>query len=77
MKKHTILNVTYVDGKSEVMEYAGDDLVGINQMIDKAKKKKEVINVQVRTVDDQGKVYFDQSFNYAPAEATGEVISEL
>lgn len=66
----TILQVTFYEGDTKTLEYEGDDLAGITQLLNKFKKK--IIAVQMRVIDPKGKVVFDQSYNYAPGEIYGE-----
>lgn len=66
----TILQATFYDGSTKTVEYEGDDLAGITQLLNKFKKK--IIAVQMRVIDPKGKVVFDQSYNYAPGEIYGE-----
>lgn len=66
----TILQVTFYDGSTQTVEYEGDDLVGITKRINKFKRK--IAAVQIRSLDEKGKVLFDRTFNYAPKEIIGE-----
>lgn len=71
-KSQTVLQVTFVDGKSKVLEYGGDDLAGITKLLDK--EKKEMVAVRMKTLDSSGKIVFDKSFSYVPAEEVGKVV---
>jgi len=62
----TILQVTFYDGSHETIEYEGDDIAGITERLNKLKRK--IAAVQMRTVDPKGKVLFDRTFSYVPAE---------
>ena len=73
-KVQTILQVKFVDGKSEVLEYSGDDLAGITKLLDSQGKK--IAGVSMKTLGSNGKILFNKSFNYVIPEETGKVIKD-
>ena len=70
MENSTILQVVFVDGSTKTIEYDGDDLIGITKVLNK--EPLAITGVQIRVVDEKGKVVFDRNFNYAPQEIIGE-----
>lgn len=68
--KQTLLQVTFIDGETKVIEYEGDDLAGISKVLDAL--KKSIAAVHMRTLDEKGRVVFDRAFSYVPAEEIGE-----
>ncbi len=69
-KSQTILQVKFFNGESKVLEYEGDDLVGITKLLNS--QKKRIAAVHIKTLDPEGKVVFDKSFSYAPLEEVGK-----
>lgn len=65
----TILQVTFYDGTRETVEYQGDDLVGITKKLNTFKRK--IAAVEMRAIDPKGKILFDKTFSYVPAENLG------
>ncbi len=71
-KSQTVLQIIFIDGERKVIEYEGDDLVGITKLLDSESKKKEIAAVRIKTLGPEGKVIFDNGFSYVPEEVTGE-----
>jgi len=66
----TILQVTFYDGSHETVEYEGDDLVGITKRLNRFKRK--IAAVEMRTINEKGKILFDKTFSYVPEETVEE-----
>lgn len=65
------MHVTFVNGDTKTIEYDGDTLMEATKLLDKEAKVTPLASVKIRTLDDKGKVAFDQTFSYVPEEEIG------